>query len=363
MPEAQKQPVNWTSRFSRIPTAQKIFFVDHLDTLIRAGIPLMQALEILAKETSQKTFQRAIRRLKEDVERGSPLSDAIEKQPHLFPRMYVKMVAAGEVSGTLEQSLEQIASLMKKSHALATAVRGAMIYPAVIFAAIGGIGLLMMTVVLPKLLMLFEDFEAELPLATRVFIALVKLGSNPIFLLSAVAVLTGLIVLSLVLLKRSPDFRKAIHRMNLRLPLIGRVAIQVNLAQFSFTLSSLLKSTIPIVEAVNIAGETCTNVNYRNALSDAAARLKGGNALSESLRSFPSLFPPIATEMIMVGEQSGQTESMLMKIADFYSKEVESTMKNFSSILEPVIIIILGIAVAGVALAVIMPMYTLIQSI
>ena len=349
-------------KFSRIHFVEKIFFVDHLRTMIHASLSLVEALEIMGKEMENKKFKKIIQQVKLEVEKGRQLSEVLADYPKVFPPIYVKMVGAGEVAGKLDESLEQVTVQMKKSAELASSIRGAMIYPAVILVAMGGVGILMTTVVLPKLVTLFEDFDAELPLATRVMIALVNFMSNPIYL----SLLIGGIILSIVafvmLLRRSPKFKRNIHSFNLHLPIAAKIIKKINLARFSMTLSSLLKSTIPIIEATDITAETCGNVLYREALHNVAKEIKTGKPVSEILRVYDNLFPPMVTEMVMVGERSGEVDKLLEELSNYYSNEVDKTMKNFATIIEPVIIILLGLAVAGIAVAVIMPMFTLVQN-
>lgn len=354
---------NWVSdHLSHVPFIQKIFFIDHLRTMVHAGLSLIEALDILEKETENRAFRRIIHQIKEDVNKGNTLSATLEKYPRVFPPIYVKMVEAGEVGGKLEESLGQIATQMKKSQELTSSIRGAMIYPAVIVLAMMGIGIMMTTVVLPKLIVIFQEFDAELPLATRLLITVVEIMSNPLYLTIILVSFVLFIVLFVVMLRKSPAFKHAVHAVNLRLPIIGPVIKKINLARFSLTLSSLLKSAIPIIDAVSITGETCSNVLYRKSLKGASETVASGTPLSVVLRESDRLFPPMVTEMVMVGERTGEIENLLSELSDFYNNEVDKTMKNFTTVIEPILIIFLGVAVGGVAVAVIMPMYSLVQS-
>ena len=347
---------------TRIPFVQKIFFVDHLKTMIHAGISLVEALDILSKEMENKKFKRIIIQVKEAVEQGLSFSEVLKRFPSAFPPIYVSMIAAGETAGTLEESLEQVVIQMQKSHELASSIRGAMIYPSVVLTAMGGIGVMMVTVVLPRLIVIFEEFDAELPLATRILIAITNFVSNPVYFVLCVVVIIAMIALFFFLLKRSSAFKKGFHSLLLRLPIVGPVIKKINLATFSLTLSSMLKSTIPVVDALHITADTCGNVRYKEALHTTASSIKSGSPLSETLRQYDTLFPPMVTEMVMVGERSGEVDHLLTELSHFYSREVEKTMKNFTTIIEPVIILALGLAVAGMAVAVIMPMYSLVQN-
>jgi type IV pilus assembly protein PilC len=347
---------------TRIPALQKIFFVDHLRTMIHAGLSLVEALGVLEKETSNKAFKGIVQEIKAKVEQGQQLSAVLEGYPKIFPAMYVKMIHAGEVAGQLETALEHTVDQMQRSRALTSSIRGAMIYPAVIMTAMGGIGLMMAIVVLPKLVAIFEEFDSALPIATRILIKTTDILSSPLHLTIIIGTSVGLIVGFVMLLKRIPTFRKKIHACNLHIPIIGPIIKQINLAKFSLTLSSLLNSTVQIIEAVDITSSTCTNVLYQDTLKTAATRIQTGTPLSTVLTDHPHLFPPMVTEMLMVGERSGEITTLLHELAVFYSGEVDKTMQNFSKIIEPVIIILIGIAVAGLAVAVIMPMYSLVQS-
>ncbi len=347
---------------ARISFVQKIFFLDHLRTMIHASLSIVESLEILSKEMANKKFKKIIELVQQDVEAGKSLSEVLGTYPDVFPTMYVRMIEAGEVSGTLDESLKQIVRQMQKTKALNASIRSAMIYPAVILIAMSGIGVMMATVVLPKLIDIFEEFDAELPLATRILITLINFLENPVHLILIGAIAVIIIGGFTILLKKSPSFHHHIHALLLRLPIIGPVIQQINLAQFSLTLSSLLKSTIPIIDAVDITANTCTNLLYQEALHAAAKKIKTGEAVSAILREHHQLFPPIVTEMIMVGERSGQVVDLLTNISEFYSDEVDKTMKNFATIIEPIIIVTLGVAIAGVAVAIIMPMYSLVQN-
>lgn len=353
---------NWLANFSRIPFLQKIFFVDHLRTMIHASLSLVEALSILAKETEQRKFKRIIGEVKNKVEKGQPLSEVLAQYPKIFPPMYVKMIAAGEIAGKLEEALEQIVIQMNKTQSLNSSIRSALIYPGVVVTAMGGVGILMTTVILPKLIEIFNEFDTELPLATRVLIVVTNVVSNPLYFSLIIIGLIGVIIIFVLLLRKQPPFRRAVHRLNLMIPIFGPVIKQINLARFSLTLSSLLKSTIPIIDAIDITADTCSNRLYQDALHETAKKIKGGTPLSEILASHPRLFPPMVTEMIMVGERSGEVDRLLNELSDFYGREVDKTMKNFTTIIEPVLIVTLGLAVAGVAVAVIMPMYTLVQN-
>ncbi|MFA7653949.1 MAG: type II secretion system F family protein [Candidatus Magasanikbacteria bacterium] len=344
---------------TRVPFVQKMLFVHHLQIMTKAGLSIVASLKILAQEIENRKLRQVIGEVKSEVEKGKQLSEALAKYPKIFPPIYVNMVAAGETAGQMEQSLANIATQMKKSHELASKIRGAMIYPAVILVAMAGIAIEIVFFVLPKLMTMFEEFHADLPLATRVLMAIVNFGQN--YGIHLIVGIIATVVLVIWLLKQ-PAIKKKVHAFNLHLPIFGGIIKKINLASFTLTLSSLLQSAIPIVDAVKTTAEVQSNVTYRDTLLLVSEQLKKGETISKILQNYPNVFPPMVTEMIMVGEETGQVEQMLKELSDYYTDEVDQTMKNFSTIIEPVIILTLGLATAGIAVAVIMPMYSLAQS-
>lgn len=349
----------YSDHIARIPFIQKILFVYHLQTMTKAGLSIVNSLKVLSEEIENKKLRVIIGKIKSEVETGRQLSEVLAEYPKVFPEIYVSMIAAGEAAGTLEDALAQVNNQMRKTHELTSKIRGAMIYPAVVFTAMMGIALEMVIFVLPKIMVMFKDFNADLPLATRVLVSITDfMGQYGVLVLIGSVLLIALIVW----LIKKPNIKRVVHKINLHLPIAGPIIKKINLARFTLTLSSLLESTIPIIEAVKIAASVQTNVIYRERLLVVAETLKKGSSLSEILKQSEDLFPPMVIEMIMVGEQSGEVEKMLKELAEYYTNEVDSIMKNFSTIIEPVIIVILGLMVAGIAVAVIMPMYSLAQA-
>ncbi len=344
--------------FIRVPFVQKMLFVHNLEVMVKAGLSVVGALKILSEQVENKRLRAILAEVKNEVEKGQPLSDVLDAYPKVFPSIYVSMIRAGEESGKLEQALSQIAEQMKKSNELTSRIHGALIYPAVVFSAMLAIAAQMVVFVLPKIIGTFDELHADLPLPTRILSALVKFVAA-----DGVFVLVGLVALAFlgVWLVKQPRVRRQVHAFNLHLPIAGRIIKQINLASFTLTLSSLLQSAIPIIDAVRITAEVQTNVVYREKLFLVAEALKKGQTLSDILVRFPRHFPPMVTQMIMVGEESGQVEKMLGELAAYYGNEVDTTMRNFSTIIEPVIILGMGVAVAGMAVAVILPMYSLVQ--
>ncbi len=347
------------NHLARVPFVQKMLFVHNLQIMIKAGLPIVSALKILTEQIENKPLRRVIGLVKQQVEKGDELSKALGGYPHIFPTIYVSMIAAGESSGKMEEALANVHLQMQKSHELTSRVRGALIYPAVILTAMVGIGVEMVVFVLPKIVVMFDEFHTQLPAPTKILIGTVKF-----FQFHGLAALIGTVVgiVFIAWLIKKPVVRFQLHRFYLRVPIFGKIIKQINLARFTLTLSSLLNSALPIIEAVKISGNVQTNLVYREAIWQASEALKKGDALSEILQQEPHLFPPMVTEMTLVGEQAGQLEHMLRELADYYGNEVDATMRNFSTIIEPVLILTMGVAVGGMAIAIIMPMYALAQS-
>jgi len=363
-PERKLSPLeiklnNLVAKIGKIPFVDKMLFIHHLQIMIKAGISIVAGLKILSKETQNKKLKRIINEIREDVEKGQQFSEALGKYPKIFPSLYISMIQAGETAGKMEDALGQVYSQMKKNHDLNSAIRGAMIYPAVILVAMAGVAGLVVFYIMPQILVMFKEFDAKLPLPTQILMWLVDFVQTWAIL---IAIFIIIFIIVWIKLLKILKFKRVIHKLNLKLPIAGKIIKKINLARFSLTLSSLLQSSIPIIDAVNITAEVVGNYTYKDILKYAAENLKKGETLSSILLNFPSVFPPMVTEMIMVGEETGQSENMLNELASYYSDEVDATMKNFSTIIEPVIILILGLGVAGIAVSVLMPMYSMTQN-
>ncbi len=346
---------------AKIPLAQKVFFTENLRVMIHAGLSMSEALNTLALQAETKMFRKIILEVKENVESGKQLSIGLTKFSRTFPKIFISMVQVGEVSGTLEENLQELTMQMKKDYELRSKVKGAMTYPVVILVAMLGITVWLLTFVLPKLLAVFKEFgDVKLPLATRILIAVSDFTQAHGLLVAAGAVL---IVILFVLFSRTVRGRLIIDAAILKSPVIGPIATKINLAHFSRTTSALLKTDIPVVQAFAITSDVLGNVHYRNAVTDAAEKIKKGETISHVLGAYPKLFPPLIVQMVYVGERSGTVDTLLGDIANFYEAQVDNVLDNLSSIIEPILILVLGFMVGGIALAVITPIYALTQSI
>jgi type IV pilus assembly protein PilC len=269
------------------------------------------------------------------------------------------MVDAGEVSGKLENVLQQLFIQMKKQHQLVSRVKGALTYPLVILFAMSGIGIFMMIVVVPQITAMLKDFNSELPLATKILIGVSDSIVNHGILWGG-----GLILLVLIIIKTLSTHagKYYFQAVTLRLPVFGSIIKKINLAKFARNISSLLKTDIMIIKSFQITGNVLGNLHYRAAILEMAEKIKKGGTIYEVIAAYPKLFPPIVTQMVAIGEQTGELDNILQELAEFYEDEVDQIMQNLPSIIEPLLILILGSGVGGMAVAIIMPMYSVTAS-
>ncbi|MFA5070078.1 MAG: type II secretion system F family protein [Patescibacteria group bacterium] len=359
----KKSSFNITSLLERlrsIPSTQKIFFVNNLEVMMRTGFSIGRALGVLAEQTSSKKLKSIILDLKNEVESGVTLSRALEKHKKYFSELFINMIAAGEASGKLDEVLKRLAVQMRKDHALIAKIKGAMTYPIIIVIAMVGIGIAMMVYVIPQLASVFSEAGAQLPLITRVLMSLSDFMIN-----QGLWAFMGLILLFFGIrrLLRTKKGRYTYHKIILKLPIFGPIVKKVNLARFSRSLNSLLATDIPIVKTFEIIGKTLGNVHYQNAMKEAGEKLKTGATVQKCLEVYPTLFTPVIIQMIAVGEESGTLDTISEELASFYEEEVDQTMSNLSTIIEPVIMLVLGAATALLVAAIILPIYSLSEAI
>ncbi|MBI2356197.1 MAG: type II secretion system F family protein [Candidatus Doudnabacteria bacterium] len=339
---------------------EKITFIKNLSVMLKAGLPAAKSLKILSTQTTNQKFVKVISDLAKAVEAGTSLADAMGKHPGVFSPIFVSMVRAGEISGNLEKNLLYLSEQMQRDYDLISKARGALTYPIVVLIALGIVGFLMFTFVLPKLTDTFKDLNVPLPLMTRVVMAVVdlfaKYGIFIIFLLI-------LCFFGFMYWRKSEGGKKVIHMAVFYVPIGSGIVKKINLARFVRTFSSLMKSGMPIVEALEVSSHVVGNIYYQKVIAEAAAKVKVGSPLAASFKKQPKLFPNLVVEMMEVGEESGTTDEVLSEVAAFYESEVDQTMKNLSSILEPVIMMVIGAVVGLLAVALVTPIYNITQSI
>lgn len=351
---------NYLLRFSKVPLKERLFFVQHLGVMLKSGISLSIAIKTLAKQTEHKFFKKVLTDIGAKIEKGSSFAESLESHKRIFGELFVNMIEAGELSGKLEEVLRQIFLQMKKDHKLISKVKGALTYPAVILMAMFGIGTFMLVFVVPKITAMFTEMNAELPLPTKVLIGLSgAIANNGIIS----AVIFIILVFSFIKFSKTHKGKYLIQSLLLKAPVISPIIKKFNLARFARNISSLLKTDIMIIKAFQITASVLGNLHYREALIVMSKKIKDGGKLSDVINSYPKLFTPVVAQMVAIGEETGELDNILVELAEFYEEEVDQIMESLPAIIEPLLILVLGLGVGGVAVAIIMPMYSITSSI
>lgn len=351
---------NWLEQLAGVPVVQKIFFTQNLGVMLRGGFSISRAMGVLALQTNHKYFKKVILTLQSDLEAGTNFSLSLKKHPRVFSELFINMIAAGEVSGKLDDVLKNLTIQMKKDHQLISKVKGALTYPIIVVVAMIGAGVAMVTFVIPKLLTVFESNNAVLPLPTRVLIWISDAFQNyGVWIAIGVLALAG----GLVMIGRTPRGHWAFDAVFLRLPVAGPIIRKVNLARFTRSLSSMLSTDIPIIQSFQIISRTLSSAHFRKSMEDSAQALRSGASISKVLAQYPKLYPPLVEQMINVGEESGTLDEVSGELATFFEEEVDQTMSNLSTIIEPILLLFLGTGVAGMAIAILLPIYNLSEQI
>ena len=342
------------SKWKRVSLPDKMFFSRNLSIMVSAGLPLIKALEISAEQSPSQKFKSVLSSVQNSVVQGRSFADALRPHREVFGELYVNMIEVGETTGQLSLVLKLLANQMKKDYDLKKRVRGAMIYPAIILTVLGLIGALMMVYVVPSLAQTIGDLHVDLPLSTRIILFI-----SDFFLhrgLWLVAGLTGCGVLVWRLLKSSAGHR-AFDRLALRVPIFGPLVQKFNIARFCRMLSYLITAGVPIVRSLEITSSVLGNSLFKDAVREASVEIQKGVALNKILVKYPKLFQPMVVQMISVGEQTGKISEMMLRLAMFFEEEVSSTTKNLSTIIEPILMVVIGAAVGFFAVAMLQPIY------
>jgi type IV pilus assembly protein PilC len=323
--------------------------------MINAGLPIAQSLHILATQTKNKKMAETITSITKDVEGGTSLGNALAKHPKVFSQVFVSMVKAGEAGGILDDIMDRLASQLEREHSLIGKIRGAMIYPGVILSAMIVMFILMMTLVIPQLVNILQQTGGTLPLPTKILIAISEAFTK-------YGIFTGvgfvLIVVGFFRFIHTKGGKQIWHHILLRMPVVGPIIIKINVARFTRTLGALMGGGIPVIEAMLIVADTSTNVIFRQELIDASEQVKNGVPISKSLEK-SKYYPTLVKEMLAVGEETGSMSALLTKLADFYDEELDGITKNLTSIIEPVLILTIGVVVGFIVVAIIVPIYNI----
>lgn len=342
---------------NRIKTKDKILFSRQLSTLINAGLPLVQSLRTVANQTQSKPLKVVANQVISDVEAGTAFSLALAKHPETFNQIYISMIAAGETSGTLDASLERIAYQQEKDAEILSKVRGALVYPAIVVLVMVGVLGFMIVTVLPQVQVLYDGLGSgnDLPLITRILLAI---SNFTIKYWWVVLIIMGLAVFFTSRWARTIGGRSAIDKLKMRAWPMGPLFMKLYMARFARTATTLISSGVPLLQVLDITARSINNVHIEASIRKAAEKVKGGKALSETLTGDPN-FLELVPDMLRIGEQSGSVEEMTGKVADYYEKEVDQQIKNISTIIEPVLMIVLGVVAFIIVAAVLLPIYGL----
>ncbi|MFD1066565.1 type II secretion system F family protein [Oceanobacillus locisalsi] len=327
-------------------------------TLIRAGISIVDATNILAQQTDSKGLHKVLLEVEADIREGHAFSEAASKHPKAFPALFINMVRAGEVSGDMDATLDRLANHFEKQHAIMKKVKSTLSYPAVLLVVIIGVVIFLMVSIVPQIVSSFEQFGAELPAITKMVMAMSDFMVHSWYIIIFLSL--GLIGLLIALFKKSPAFQHAFYVGVLKMPVFGKLIQKTAIAQMTRTLSSLFASSVPILQALTIVEKVAGNSVIRKVIRSSYENLEEGKPLSAPIME-SWVFPPLVGQMIAIGEQTGQLDYMLAKVADFYEEDVERTVDTLKSLIEPMMIILLACIVGFIVIAVMLPMFSIFE--
>jgi type IV pilus assembly protein PilC len=365
MPVSVKEKAKDVSEYLRfikqgIKTRELVIFTRQFATMIDAGLPLVQCLDILAEQNPNKRFKEIIRAVRQDVEQGSTFAEALRKHPKPFDPLYVNLVQAGEIGGILDTILNRLAVYLEKADSLARKVKGAMVYPSTVLVVAIGVVILMLVKVIPTFAKMFTDFGGELPAPTQMVINMSNFMQQWVWLI--VGVMVAVVVAFLRARKQSPRFRRSTDALFLKLWVIGPLLQKVAVARFTRTLGTMIASGVPILDGLEIVARTAGNMVIEEALMDVRSAISEGKTIAEPLQE-SGVFPGMVVQMIAVGEETGAMESMLSKIADFYDEEVDAAVEALTALLEPAMMVFLGGTVGGLLIAMYLPIFKIAETV
>jgi type IV pilus assembly protein PilC len=347
------------SLFNRISQKELVIFSRQLSVMVSATVPIIQALRVIAKQTKGEALKKVITKIADDVDEGLKFSVALEKHS-CFTGFFINMVASGESSGRLDEVLDYLADEVEKSYDLQSKIKGAMIYPTFIAGGLLVVGILMMIFVVPQLTGMLVESGRELPFMTKVLVSISDLFRNYyLYLILGVAVVGGG---GYYFFNKTEIGIRIFNLLKLKLPIFGKLWQMIYLVRFAGTLSSLVNAGVPLTEALRITGDVVDNYFYKKLIDEAIEKVKDGYSVAHVF-SKSKMFPSMLSQMLKIGEKTGSLGDVLTKLANFYSREVENMVANLTSLLEPIIMVLIGVAVGGMVIAIIMPMYDMANAI
>ncbi len=356
----KKSVLHIPSIFGHIPITEKMFFSRNLSVMISAGVSVSRGLEILGRQTKNKKFKNVLGELTDNIKKGNSMSESMKQFPDVFSPIFVAMAKVGEESGKLSDSLKLVSEQMERDHALRKKIKGALMYPSIIMITMVLIGIVMLIYVVPTLVSTFQELGVELPLSTKIIIAISDFLSQhtAVFLGIALAAVAGVI-----LFFRSQNGKRFVGNILLRLPIFSNLTKKVNSARTARTMASLISAGVDVLEALNITKDVIQNEKFKNVLETARGNIQKGEPISESFKRASDLYPILVGEMMAVGEETGKISEMLLRVAVFYEDEVTETTKDMSTIIEPILMVLIGVAVGFFAISMIKPMYSMVNAI
>lgn len=358
--EKSEISVRFLDRFFSISLKDKLMFTRNMSVMISSGLPISRAVKNISVQTKNKKFQKILLSIFDDIQSGMTFADGLARYPGVFDDLFVNMIRVGESSGNLEEVLDILAIQLEKEHDLMSKIKGAMTYPAVIIVVMILIAILMLTYILPKLTSVFSDMQVDLPASTKFII-----GLSDFLRSHAILVGVGFVLLAIAakFFATTENGKKAVGMALINIPVIKNIVIKINCARFARIYSSLLRSGVPVVQALTIISNTLTNYYYKKAIREGIEDVQKGVNLSKVIEKNGRVFPVLLAQMAQVGEETGKTETVLLKLAEFYEDEVSQISKNMSSIIEPVLMVFIGGAVGFFAVSMLQPMYSLMDNI
>ena len=345
--------------FKRIKFRDLTIFYRQFATMVNAGLTLVSSLDILIEQVENKTLSNVIQTIKSDVEAGSTLADAFAKQPQVFSEINVSMIRAGEIGGVLDEILNKIADLMEKEYALRQKIKSAMAYPTFIAGAAVIMTIFLLTFVLPQFVGVFAQYGGELPALTNLLVVLTKLFNQYWYLFF---ITFAAIVFAFLAYIRTPNGKLNFDKFKLSAPIFGEINRKTAISRFTRILGTLIKSGVPILEALKVSSNAIGNLVISFAVTNAKTKIKEGQSISGPLAA-SGVFPPMVTQMIMVGEESGELEEMLINVAKFYDEEVDRSVERLTSIIEPVMMVFIALTVGVMIIAMYLPIFNMINLI
>lgn len=350
----------WLDIGSRPGLRDVTLFSRQFATVINAGLPVVQSLSILQKQADKQGMKDALKKVREDVETGLPLSNALAKFPAIFNRLYVYLVRAGEASGNLDGILERVATYQEKQAELRGKIKSALTYPVVVLVIALGVTYFLLTGIVPQFATILDQLGGDLPVITQVLVAISDFLLNQWWLLFGII---GLLVAGFIFYYRTNHGRHVIDRLSLRLPVFGPLVQKSAIASFSNTFGLLLRSGVNIIESIDITKGTAGNIIVEDVLEETKEAVQRGEQISNTLTRYPNVFPPLVSSMIAIGEETGAVDSMLDKIAQFYEREVDEAVSSLTAALEPMLIVFLGVIVGFIVAGMFLPMFSIIGTL